>query len=349
MSFIDRLGNTWEALYGEGELRLIASQLAQHFTEAGERAKAAGYALLAAELEQSRYAWAEGEHWCALGLDLVNKLPPNRETQQLRLDLLERSGNGFYKPGEYTQADQRYRAALTLAQQLQADAIRIADLCVTMADVCDNAGYSIEEAELFVKQGQRILAEWAVPFCETHISLDIQYGFLLARAGRNQEAITCLRAALADAGRLPETSILIERQAETYNILSFILGGWDYPASVAASLHAIELTHRARLENSEGTYWLNLAAVHLEHNSLEESSACNARGYKIAQQIGDMDLMAFAKHNGGGCVAGQGNATRGPHRDSRGDCARGKYRGIMEYAQYVRGLGDGKLNARRCR
>ena len=77
-----QVGECLEALYGEGELMSIASQLTQHFKAAGKRAKAARYALLAAEVEQSRYAWAEGEHWCALGLELVNDLRPNRETKE---------------------------------------------------------------------------------------------------------------------------------------------------------------------------------------------------------------------------------------------------------------------------
>ena len=130
-----------------------------------------------------------------------------------------------------------------------------------MVDVCDSAGCSLEEAEIFVKQGQQILAEQAVPFGETHISLDVQRGFLLARAGRNEEAIACLRSIIAEAGRLPETIGLLRRQAEAHNILSFILGGWDYPASVAASLQAIELMRRVGLLKSEATYWLNLASA----------------------------------------------------------------------------------------
>lgn len=179
------VGDCLEMLY-RSNLEQIASQLAVHFREARQPKKAAKYALLAAQFEQSHYAWVEAEEWCEFGLNLLQCISPDPVLNQLRIDLLTQSGDGYYKSGKFLQADQRYREALALAQEIEVKPEQIVELCTKIADTSEGEG-DINETMRFVEQGQRLLTEHqdTIPYSELHIKLGWMFAVTQWRQGRS--------------------------------------------------------------------------------------------------------------------------------------------------------------------
>jgi predicted ATPase len=97
-----QVGECLEALYSNRQR--IAGQLALHFREANELVKSARYALMAAQLEQSRYAWSESKKWCEFGLILVDKMPDEVEMRHVRIDLYVELSNICYYKSDYSPA-----------------------------------------------------------------------------------------------------------------------------------------------------------------------------------------------------------------------------------------------------
>ena len=81
-----RIGTVLERAYGERSSEL-AAELALHFEEGGDRARAARYRRLAAETAARRYAFAEAETHLEKGLALLGGLPasPERDREELSL------------------------------------------------------------------------------------------------------------------------------------------------------------------------------------------------------------------------------------------------------------------------
>ncbi len=301
-----QVGECLEALYLDR--RPIAGQLARHFDAAQEPLKTAQYALLAAQVEQSRYAWAEGEQWCTLGLERIQELPLNQESLTLHMKLLETSGHGCGRAGRFPEAYQRYSTALALFREHSGDPIQAAGLCAEMVDVCDNVGRSLAEAESFLELGRQILNSASVPFGEVYINLDAEQGFLLARSSKNGEAIACLEAAIAAAENLAKTPTLLRILSQVYNTLSFTYSGFDFKSSAQASYKAIDLAHQLDDKSGEAVCWLNLAAALIYQDNLTEGAACNVKGAELAKQTGNLDLTAYAKHNSGMAFLAQDRA-----------------------------------------
>jgi predicted ATPase len=290
-----QVGECLEVLYSDRYD--IAGQLALHFHEAFEPMKSARYALMAAQFEQSRYAWTEGERWCEFGLELSNRLPDNANMKHPRLDLLEQSADGYYYSGKYSQADQRYRAALDLAQEIPADAERRANLCERLADTCWYEGKYDEIAPL-LNQGIQILDDHVIPFGEIHVKLELQQGFMQAHHGDNDLAVQSLHKTLADAENLPQTLTLTHAKARGYNWLAIALGNLNrYSESSAAYQRAIEIADAVGAKSLALTSLLNLAIDYTNQGRLDESEDLISKCLEIAQLIGDLDSEADARSN----------------------------------------------------
>lgn len=111
-----RIGAVLERAYGERASELGA-ELALHFDEGGDRARAAHYRRLAAETATRRYAFAEAESHLEKGLALLTGLPasPERDREerslQSALGAVRMATRGYAAP----EVEQAYTRALELS------------------------------------------------------------------------------------------------------------------------------------------------------------------------------------------------------------------------------------------
>ncbi len=280
----------------------IAGQLALHFYEAHELRKSAIYALMAAKFEESRYSWFEAEKWCDFGLTALEKLPLDNEAKSLRLDLLEHSGYGNRFSGQYSQADQRYREALTFAKELKVDAERIASICDNLAELCEFEG-RLTEATAFVSQGKQILEEHSILLSGTQIKLDLTAALIQESLGNYELAVRSLRALLINIENLSKEVRLDYIHAEAYNLLGIALGHLNYYSeAVDAYQKAIEFTNNYEDKWLEAACLLNAAEKYFYIGKIDDSLSALEKGLKLALQIGDLDSVAYAHTIKGGVL-----------------------------------------------
>jgi predicted ATPase len=300
-----QVGECLEALYGEN-IQSIAGQLAIHFREAGEVVKAARYALLAMEFEQLRYGWAEGERWLEFGLALLEKLPPTSEYPSLRIDFLERSGNGYKACGQYALAGQRYAEALSLVPPTSENASQKASLCVMLAGIQDELN-RLDEMVRFIELGKQALLQH--PVTETQLRLEIAEGFLQFRLGHTTLAIQLVRQGLVISETLTSTSDLANIRMKAYNLLGIALGNVNqYSDAREAFQKGIELARKYNKKQWEADCMLNLAFDLVDCGKPDEADKLCALAKQLAQQIGDLDHMAYAHANKGLVFLANGKA-----------------------------------------
>ncbi len=288
------VGECLETLY-RNNLEQIASQLAIHFTEARQPKKAAKYALMAAQFEQSRYAWAEGEEWCEFGLKVLENLSPDIERNQLKFDLFNQSGDGHDKIGEYAQADQRYRAALTLAQEIEVKSEQLAALYVKLADTCESeGGLKLEEAKQFIMQAQKILQ--SLPYSELHIKVAWIAAILQIRSGEYQSAFESLSKLMMDVEKLPRSISLELILCRLYNALGMALQGLNrYEECLFYRQKAIDLAKKINEKGIEASYKANLVNSYQLLGRFELGLHLAKEAFDIAWKIGDLDCMLHSK------------------------------------------------------
>jgi tetratricopeptide (TPR) repeat protein len=288
-----QVGECLEALYQDRQP--IAGQSALHFREARDHPKAARYALMAAQAEQLRCAWAECEEWCQFGLALIDETAA--ETKSLRLDMLEQSGYGYFASGAYSPAQDRYRAALALAQQLQADVERIALIYEKLSDIADNLERT-EEALSLVEQGRQILTEHATLHTATYFKLEATWAGTQSALGNYDLAIQHLQRILAEVEQLAPTPQLDRVRASAYNELALAFSSVNqYAKSLAASQKAVEagpVTGRSRAIGL-----LDMAMTYFNLGQVEESMARTLQGLELARQIGDLSAVAYGQASEG--------------------------------------------------
>jgi tetratricopeptide (TPR) repeat protein len=293
-----QVGECLEALYHDR--RPIAGQLAMHFKKGQLPLKSAQYALMAAEFEQSHYAWAEAELWCAFGRDALADSPESREASHLLLDLLEQSANGYYDSGNYTYADGQYREALRLAQLISVDVTRIANITYKLASVCDEEGKT-EEAISLLKQGKQLLDAHALPYTEVHFNLDSVLAYEQGTLGNSIFGIEQLQTALEQSKQLDRTPTLQRSQVEAYTMLGTMLAYANrYQESIISYKHAIDLAHDIGYKGFEAACWMHTADVHLNLGNPDLAFTCVDTGLVLAVQSGDIDDEAYGHAIRGG-------------------------------------------------
>jgi tetratricopeptide (TPR) repeat protein len=254
------IGDCLEKLY-EQNIYQIVGPLAIHFRAARQPKKAAKYALMAAQFEHTHYAWTDCRRLVRTWIDIIRYDPPDDEIHNLRLDLLDLSGDGYYKSGKYSQADQRYRTALNIAQEIQAKPEQIAELCAELADTCEGEG-RIDEVNEFVERGQRILQEHAetIAYSEIHVKLDWMYGVILWRKGEPKTVAEFLPKLITDAESLPQTVTLQYIIARIHNLFGSVLSGLcDYDAAIIHFQKAIKQLNEIGEKGLAAGYSVNLA------------------------------------------------------------------------------------------
>jgi tetratricopeptide (TPR) repeat protein len=268
----------------------IAGLLARHFKEASIHLKAAGYALLAARLEQTRYAWTESESWCRFGLEMIEKLPEDDEVKPLRLNLLEQSGNGCYYSGDYRGSDRKYRHIIELAEQLNSDTEHIGSMYARMADICDERDEP-EDGMRFVLKGKALLKKHDLPLGEVHLKLAGMEALLQCRFGNNELAIQLAQKVIADAGKLPQTSQLEHIRVDILSNLAIAYGEQNrYSESIATYKKAIEIAELIGDNFMLAICLSNMSDDYTYMGKLDEAESAVTRSLDISRQIGEESL-----------------------------------------------------------
>lgn len=284
----------------------IAGSLALHFREAHVPLKAAGYAVMAAQFEQSRYAWPEGERWCELGLSLLDKVPESDQAKQLRFDLLDQSGHGCWISGRHAQAEQRYTEALALAARIEVEPQRIALLSYRLADSFSAEDRPAEALEILA-QGRQVLVEHDVPLSETHLYIDMLTGHIQLHYGRYAQGAQMLEKVLETAAQLEQTRAVEEATALTYHYLAVMLSRLSRYSEAHVAYHkAIQLADKLDWKRVVGFASIDLAEDLIGHNELADAEVQVLRAMEIARQVSDLGLEAFARYMDGFLLLNRG-------------------------------------------
>jgi len=285
-----KVGECLEILYNDRQP--IAGQLADHFFKANEVLKAVSYSLMAAQFEQSRYAWYEAEVRCRNGLEWLklNESIGNSDIgKQLKFDLLECSANGLFCSSQYALAGERYTAALSIVASLQVEANRIADLYCRLADVHYYEGHT-QQAIRACATGKQILLSADVPFNAIHIELDALSAFMQSQLGHTAAAEVSIRGILDRAERLPRSNNLEEACGDAYNSLGVILAQLGrYSESQTAYARAIEIAEKIGKQQLAEMAILNTADNFVDIGLIDQAVDYTERGLRLAQRIGDLD------------------------------------------------------------
>ena len=290
-----QVGEYLESLCGDDNLSALASKLAWHFAEAHQPSKAARYALRAAEWEQKRFAWLEGEKWCEYGLQQLDLASSDAQEKELRLEVLEKSAYGAYWAATYGIAHQRYHDALTLAHELSESPERIARLWAHLADLLEFEG-QYDEAVRAVENGLQCLAQSSVPFGETSIRLRWIQAIMSSRYGNEVAAIDMTRSLLSDAQSLPQNAAVIHLLARVHNSLAVALFELGYcHESLDEYSYALKLAKDNGDQMLCATFLLNSASAYMYLHDAGQSFACICDGRTRAQRVGDADSTVFAE------------------------------------------------------
>jgi len=156
-----RGGETLERLYAK-QTGAVASQLATHFERGRDFVKAADYLLEAGATALSRYANAEAVAHFTHGLELVEKLSPEKRTARESVLLERRAGAhtvlGFWK--ESTRDYHGMRQACQASGDLEGECRALIGICVVAQSARDVDGmerYNPEARTLAEKIGNQIL------------------------------------------------------------------------------------------------------------------------------------------------------------------------------------------------
>ncbi len=290
-----QVGECLESLCAESDRREIASQLAWHFGEARETLKAAKYALLAADREQERFAWAESVQLCDDGLKGLDPTSCDPQVMGLRLDLLEKSAQSCYSNGRFADGEQRYDSALAVAQDSKASAERIAGLYAQLADILEFEGRYDDTARA-IEKGLQVLAESNTPFGEVAVQLRWLKGMMLGRYGAGGAAIDALRKLLTEAEDLTRTVSLAHLLARIHNSLGVVLlelGCLD--ESLRSFQQGLTLADNSGYDLYCPTLLLNMVSPYIVLRDVDQSLANISRGRSLAQRVGDRDSLMFAQ------------------------------------------------------
>jgi len=290
-----QMGECLESLYAERSH--IAGQLAFHFKEAHEILKAAQYALMAAQFEQSRYSWAEVKKCCEFGLFILKEIPPNADINQLKLNLIELLGDSFFESGKCSQASQYYQEALCLAKDIQVKLEQIVRLYLNLAN-----NYEVEnrldKMIEFITQAKEILDEHVneIPYNELHVKLEWLYAVYLRRKGETESVVKIILELLEKAETLSATSSLGLVKSYAYNTLANVLGDMGkYDEALANYQKAIEFADKINNKNLTASFLTNLSITYKELGNFVEGLSLTSQAFEIALQVGNLDDMLFAK------------------------------------------------------
>lgn len=298
-----RTGDSLEALCGESGP--YAGQLARHFHEAHELAKAARYAMRAAKYEQTRYAWHEAEAWCRFALAIVDDLDKMGAADdamcRLRLDTYELSAQGYRGLGDEYKASLVLKSALDTAIDAGEERERIARLYAVSADVADVMNEN-ETAQDYLRRGLALFADEPDAHSEALLYLRMLEGQFYCWGSRDDavRAVHILQDVLARIDERPPTALLTMVGGYAYNALGLALKFMDrFTESLVAFDKGIDLFRSVGDFGSASILLGNKTDV-LVMQGLWDAAEQEAReAYELARRTGNRDAEAYSLYSQG--------------------------------------------------
>ncbi len=283
-----------EALYSDRSE--IAGRLAHHFREASDLMKSAQYALMAAQFEQSRYAWDEVESWHTFGIELIDKLPSDSIKKQLQFDLLEQSGSAYFFCGKYTNAYERCYAALALTKEFSLPADQKAKVYVTLGKIREAQGIN-SEAMMFIQAGLQVLKDQGESLSDIYFELERERAWMEYRLDHYNIAVDISHKILKDAENLPYTPSLETTIAWAYDILSTALSCLNqYDDALIAIQNMLKIAENIPDGKDKALFMLEASWRYFSAGNINKCMEFASKGQAIALKIGDLDDVALSKN-----------------------------------------------------
>lgn len=287
-----QMGECLEALYINDTK--ISGQLVIHFKEAGLFYKSAKYALIAAQLEQELFAWDEAENWCKTGLQCLGELSSNsEEVLSLQLKLLESSGKGLYLQGNYKEAMDRYKKAITLPKSPNEEI----EFYVRLAEICD-ATNMIEEAITYINLGEAfILSNKNLDTNYYSTKLSTLSAVINIRLGENIKAVKILKNNLNLLDASSKTQDILRLKIFSCNWLGVGLSNLGQFEDFSKVMkNALQISREIGDDRAVMTILITIVDDFiLWSDNIEEGFSYIEEAISIAKHIGDNKGLAHAQ------------------------------------------------------
>ncbi len=323
-----RIAEALEQLHAE-RLGDYADSLARHWEAAREWERALHYALQAAEHARQVHASEGAIQFYRQAESLLGRLPGGWTAQ--RLAAATGLGDALSLAGRDAEAEEQYRAALTLAPE----ACRAADLCTRLALTRERRG-DFPGALAVLEEGRSLVAEQ--PPGVEKARLCNALGLVHNNRGDHRVGLDFTRQALAVLAALPENRAVQETRATALRQLGVGLGEQgEHEAALEAFGECLSTGEALGDEPLVALTLTHLGSLHVRRAEHARAVAYLERGLATARRVGDVHTQARCLVNLGDSFRAQGDAVGAlPHLREAARLA--EETGALSLAHYICGV-----------
>ena len=296
------VGNALEKAYAK-EIDEHLGELALHFLEGGDEAKALDYFLKAGEKAAGVYANSEAASYFQSALKLLEE---KEDELQERGRVLERLGDNKRLVGEYDTCVKYWDEALLLWKQLR-EKEKVSRLYRKMANVLWDEMGDTERAKVYHDRALKILE--AEPESVGLASLYEDMAHMYYRTGDIAKALSWVEKALGLAKKLNAFEVI----ASSYTSLGTI---FSFTGDKKKALDCLEKALKIALDNgymeTALRAYTNLPTT-LTAEENERRLESLEKGFELAKKIGHIGLQSFIGTNLTWAYIGMGNMNKAVH------------------------------------
>ena len=296
------VGNALEKAYAK-EIDEHLGELALHFLEGGDEAKALDYFLKAGEKAAGVYANSEAASYFQSALKLLEE---KEDELQERGRVLERLGDNKRLVGEYDTCVKYWDEALLLWKQLR-EKEKVSRLYRKMANVLWDEMGDTERAKVYHDRALKILE--AEPESVGLASLYEDMAHMYYRTGDIAKALSWVEKAVGLAKKLNAFEVI----ASSYTSLGTI---FSFTGDKKKALDCLEKALKIALDNgymeTALRAYTNLPTT-LTAEENERRLESLEKGFELAKKIGHIGLQSFIGTNLTWAYIGMGNMNKAVH------------------------------------
>jgi tetratricopeptide (TPR) repeat protein len=272
--------------------------LSNHFSLAGDYARAHRYAMDAAKLATERFSHADAVRLYRRAIDAGRAEGVTADSRSLA-DAWEQMGEALRRVGEPATASRAFTEARAL---LGSDPIAQARLCHRHADIAGDSG-ALTAAVRWLNRAFRCLENVDGTEATTwRARIWSDLGGVRNRQGRWAESIDACRRAIADAESVGELSAL----AHACYALDYALVESGQPDEATHSWRALEIYERLGDPDHEALALNNLGGIAYWDGRWDDAVALYERAGSCAERAGRPAHVAFVDCNVGEILSDQG-------------------------------------------